>query len=68
MNFFGDEIDKISEINPLTGKPIGTRNHVLIGPNSHYVSTEGKLKNAIKTIEEELKERVKYFKDQNKLI
>ena len=58
----------ILEINPLTGKPIGIRSHVLIGPNSHYVAGEGKLKNAIKTIEEELKERVEYFKSQNKLI
>ena len=68
IEFFGDEIEKISEINPLTGKSIGIRNHVLIGPNSHYVAGEGKLKNAIKTIEEELEERIKYFKNNNKLI
>ena len=68
IEFFGDEIDKISEINPLTGKTIGTRSHVLIGPNSHYVAAEGKLKHAITTIEEELEERIKYFKDNNKLI
>ena len=68
VEFWGDEIEKIAEINPLTGKPIGIRSHVLIGPNSHYVAGEGKLKNAIKTIEEELKERVEYFKSQNKLI
>ena len=68
IEFWGDEIEKISEINPLTGKSIGTRSHVLIGPNSHYVSTEGKLKHAIETIEQELEDRVKYFKDNNKLI
>ena len=68
LEFWGDEIEKISEINPLTGKSIGTRSHVLIGPNSHYATAEYKLKNAIKTIEEELEERIKFFKDNNKLI
>ncbi len=68
VEFWGDEIEKINEINPLTGKVIGSRNHVLIGPNSHYVAGEGKLKTALQTIEEELDERVKYFKSQNKLI
>ena len=68
IEFWGDEIEKITEINPLTGKPIGTRKHVLISPNSHYVASEEKLKHAIETIEEELKERVEYFKSQNKLI
>lgn len=68
VEFWGDEIEKISEINPLTGKSIGIRNHVLIAPNSHYVASEGKLKNAIQTIEEELEERIKYFKNENKLI
>jgi len=68
VEFWGDEIEKINEINPLTGKVIGTRNHVLVGPNSHYVAAEGKLKTALRTIEEELDERVKYFKSQNKLI
>lgn len=68
VEFWGDEIEKISEINPLTGKSIATRSHVMIFPNSHYVTSEGKLKNAISTIEAELEERVKYFKDNNKLI
>ena len=68
IEFWGDEIEKISEINPLTGKSIGTRAHVLIGPNSHYATSEAKLKNAIKTIEEELEERIEYFKSKNKLI
>ena len=68
LEFWGDEIEKISEINPLNGRPIGIRNHVLIGPNSHYATSESKLKNAIITIEEELKERIEYFKANNKLI
>ena len=68
IEFWGDEIEKITEINPLTGKSIGTRTHALVGPNSHYATSENKLKNAIKSIEAELEERVKYFKDNNKLI
>ena len=68
VEFWGDEIEKISEINPLTGKVQALRNHVMIFPNSHYVTTSDKMQRAIKTIEEELKERVKFFKDNNKLI
>ena len=68
VEFWGDEIEKISEINPLTGKTIATRNHVMIFPNSHYVTTEDKMERAIGTIEEELQERIKYFKDNGKLI
>lgn len=68
VEFWGDEIEKISEINPLTGKAIGTRTHVMIVPNSHYVTTKEKMDRAIGTIEEELEERIKFFKDQGKLI
>ena len=68
VEFWGDEIEKISEINPLTGKAIGTRAHVMIFPNSHYVTTKEKMDRAIGTIEEELEERIKFFKDQGKLI
>lgn len=68
VEFWGDEIEKISEINPLTGKVIATRNHVMIFPNSHYVTTSDKMERAIGTIEEELQERIKYFKDNGKLI
>ena len=68
VEFWGDEVEKIVEINPLTGKIIGTRNHVMIFPNSHYVTTNDKMERALVTIEEELEERVKYFKDRNKLI
>lgn len=66
--FWGDEIEKISEINPVTGKSIGTRQHVMIFPNSHYVTSKDKMEKALKTIEEEMNERVSYFKSQNKLI
>ena len=68
IEFWGDEIEKIVEINSLTGKPIGTRKHILISPASHYVTTKEKMERAIVTIEEEMEERVKYFKSQNKLI
>ena len=68
VEFWGDEIEKISEINPLTGKTIGLREHVMIFPNSHYVTTDVKRDRAIETIEEELEERIQYFKSQNKLI
>ena len=68
VEMWGDEIEKISEINPLTGKSIGTRQHVMIFPNSHYVTTSEKMERAITTIEQEMEEQVKYFKSQNKLI
>ena len=68
VEFWGDEIEKIVEINALTGKPIGTRRHILISPASHYVTTKDKMERAIVTIEQEMEERAKYFKAQNKLI
>ena len=68
IEMWGDEIEKISEISPLTGKIIGIRNHIMIFPNSHYVTTNEKMEHAIQTIEEELEERIKYFKNNNKLI
>ena len=68
VEFWGDEIDRIVEINALTGKPLGTRRHILISPASHYVTTKEKMDRAIVTIEQEMEERVKYFKSQNKLI
>ena len=68
VEFWGDEIEKITEINPLTGKAIGTRNHILVPPASQYVTSKDKMDKAIETIEEELEERVKYFKEQNKFI
>ena len=68
VEFWGDEIEKIVEINPLTGKATGARKHILISPASHYVTTKDKMERAILTIEKEKEERVKYFKSQNKLI
>ena len=68
VEFWGDEIEKISEINPLSGKKIATREHVYIVPNSHYVTSKDKLERAIATIEKEMEERVQWFKDHNKLI
>ena len=68
IEFWGDEIEKITEINPLTGKQTATRRHILISPASHYVTTKDKMERALITIEQEMKERVEYFKSQNKLI
>lgn len=68
IEFWGDEIEKITEINPVTGKAIGTRNHILLPPASQYVTSKEKLERAIQTIEQEMEERVEYFKSQNKLI
>ena len=68
VEMWGDEVEKISEINPLTGKAIATRNHIMIFPNSHYVTTSDKMERAIKIIELEMEEQVKFFKDNNKLI
>ena len=68
VNFWGDEVEKIEEINPLTGKKISELKSVLVVPNSHYVTTKEKMQRAIGTIEEELKEQVKVFKENGKLI
>ena len=68
VEFWGDEIESISEINALTGKAVGKRNHVMIFPNSHYVTTKDKLDQALVTIEQEMEERVEYFKANKKLI
>ncbi len=68
VEFFGDEIDRIVEVNHLTGEIIGLRNHVSIFPASHYATTDDKIKRAIETIEEELKERLKELRDKDKLL
>ena len=68
IEFFGDEIDRITEIDALTGEIVGERNHVSIYPASHYATTQKKVEKAIVTIEEELEDRLKYFKDHNKLL
>ena len=68
VSFWGDEVEKIDVINPLTGKVEASRNHIMIFPNSHYVTTSDKMEIAIQTIQEELEERIKYFKDNGKLL
>ena len=68
VEMFGDEIERITEINALTGEIIGIRNHVSVFPASHYVTNKDKLDYAIRDIEEELQERVAYFKENEKLI
>ena len=68
IEFFGDEIDRISEINVVTGVPTRVLGHVAIYPASHYVSTPEKLNQAIVEIEEELVGRLKYFEDNDKLV
>ncbi len=68
VEFFGDEIDKISEVDYVTGKVIGRRNHAAIFPASHYVTTPDKLEVAIKNIEAELEERMEYFESCGKLL
>ena len=68
VEFWGDEIEKLVEINPLTGKVTANRTHVIIFPNSHYVTTSDKMQRALDSIEKEKEEQVKYFKENNKLI
>ena len=68
VEFWGDEIEKLVEINPLTGRVTANRTHVIIFPNSHYVTTSDKMQRALDSIEKEKEERVKYFKENNKLI
>lgn len=68
VELFGDEVESIKEMNPLTGEILGIRNHVAIYPASHYVTTKENMERAIGTIEEELKERVQWFQDRGKLL
>ncbi len=68
IEFFGDEIDRIVEVNNLTGEVIGIRKHVSIFPASHYATSEEVVKRALVTIERELNERLKELRDQDKLI
>ena len=68
IEFFGDEIDRITEIDYVTGKIVGTRNHVVIFPASHYATTPERIEKAIVAIEDELKDRVEYFKENDKLL
>lgn len=68
VEFFGDEVDRITEINYLTGEIVGLRRHISIFPASHYATTQEKVDKAIVTIEEELEERIKYFEKEGKLL
>ncbi|MDD5944908.1 MAG: excinuclease ABC subunit UvrB [Clostridia bacterium] len=68
VEFFGDEIDKISEIDVVTGNVIGTREHVVIFPASHYVTSKEKMQIALVNIEKELEERVAELKREDKLL
>jgi excinuclease ABC subunit B len=68
IEMFGDEIEAIKEMNPITGEIIGLRNHVAIYPASHYVTSEENMTKALVTIDEELKDRVTWFKDRGKLL
>ena len=68
IEFWGDEIEKICEFDPLTGKTISTLTHTLIHPASHYVTSGEKMQKAIKSIEAELEVCVKNFKEQGKLL
>ena len=68
VEFFGDEIDRISEIDSLTGEVKCNLDHVAIFPNSHYVVEKEKMNKAIENIKEELAERIKYFKSEDKLL
>ena len=68
VEFFGDEIDRICEADPLTGQLCSTLEHVSIFPASHYVVAQEKINEACKHIEAELEERVRYFKGEDKLL
>ncbi|HLR60055.1 MAG TPA: excinuclease ABC subunit UvrB [Pseudogracilibacillus sp.] len=68
IEFFGDEIDRIREVDALTGEILGDREHVAIFPASHFVTSEEKMKIAIKNIEAELEERLKELESENKLL
>ncbi|MGW8114480.1 excinuclease ABC subunit UvrB [Caproicibacterium sp. NSD3] len=68
VEFFGDEIDRITEINPVTGELKDEVKHVAIYPASHYIVPQGKLKKALSSIYDEMEERVKFFEEHGKLI
>ncbi len=68
VEFFGDEIDRISEINPLTGAVQAVMSHVMIYPASHFITPPGKLHAAVEEIEAELEERIRYFRDRDMLL
>ncbi len=68
IEFFGNEIDRICEIDTITGEVTGKRNHITIFPASHYVTSKEKMEIALKSIEDELEERLKYFRENDMLL
>ncbi len=68
VEFFGDEIDRITEINPLTGELLATLRHAAIYPASHYIVDGDKMSRALDELERELQERLEYFRSQGKLL
>ena len=68
VEFFGDEVDRICEIDPMTGELKGIVKHVAVYPASHYIVSAEKIKAGIEELEKELEERIKYFTDEGKLI
>lgn len=68
VEMFGDEIDRLTEINTVTGEILGRRNHISIFPATHYATTEENVKRAVVSIKEELTERLKYLESENKLL
>ena len=68
VEFFGDEIDRIAEVDPLTGQLHSILEHIAIFPASHYVVSQGKINAACDNIESELEERIRYFKGEDKLL
>ncbi|MEG0292613.1 MAG: excinuclease ABC subunit UvrB [Anaerovoracaceae bacterium] len=68
IEMFGDEIESLKELNPITGEILGIRNHVSIFPASHYVTSPEKMEKAIIAIQEELDERLEYFNDRGQLL
>ncbi|MCX8074472.1 MAG: excinuclease ABC subunit UvrB [Clostridia bacterium] len=68
LEFFGDEIEKVSLIEGITGKVIAASKHELIYPKSHYVTSKDKIEEAISKIEIELEQRLKFFRDNNKIV
>lgn len=68
IELFGDEVEKIIEIDPITGEVLQNLTELMIYPATHYITSEEKMKRAVKTIEEELEERIRYFRDKDMLI
>ncbi|MGN1112972.1 MAG: excinuclease ABC subunit UvrB [Acutalibacteraceae bacterium] len=68
VEFFGDEIDRITELNPLTGEVLGTLHHAAVYPASHYIVPQERMSKALMDIEEELESRLEYFRSHGKLL